>query len=281
MADKGPAQPATLGAVMATFAETMLSKYETLLETSAGLDTISVDGQSVRYTGVEAKYRYWKREVGREKGTRPRAAAGARNPWTSAARGGKVGGEDSISDPPLGLAGRFRIWDFGLNGHGAGNERRRKMRSVKAIGGSLLAGCLGLAVLWVGVAGCGPTQEKAAPVGGAAAAGAGAALADPGYGDGSPLRFDKPPSPRLRSPRPPVAPGAAAAAEAPAAAPAPDAEPPTQTKFSPTWDSLKRYEVPAWFRDAKFGIWAHWSAQCVPEEGDWYARGMYEEGGGH
>jgi hypothetical protein len=31
---------------MATFAETMLSKYEALLKTSAGLDTVSVDGQS-------------------------------------------------------------------------------------------------------------------------------------------------------------------------------------------------------------------------------------------
>lgn len=38
------------------------------------------------------------------------------------------------------------------------------MRSVKAIGGSVLAGCLGLAVLWVGVAGCGPTQETDVPV---------------------------------------------------------------------------------------------------------------------
>ena len=58
---------------MATFAETMLSKYETLLQTSAGLDTVSVDGQSVRYTDVEAKYRHWKREVAREKGTRPQS----------------------------------------------------------------------------------------------------------------------------------------------------------------------------------------------------------------
>ena len=32
---------------------------------------------------------------------------------------------------------------------------------------------------------------------------------------------------------------------------------------------------PDWFRDAKFGIWAHWTAQCVPEAGDWYARQMY------
>jgi len=29
---------------MATFAETMLVEYETLLRTSAGLDTVSVDG---------------------------------------------------------------------------------------------------------------------------------------------------------------------------------------------------------------------------------------------
>ena len=42
---------------MATFAETMLAKYETLLQTSAGLDTVSVDGQSVRYADVEAKCR--------------------------------------------------------------------------------------------------------------------------------------------------------------------------------------------------------------------------------
>jgi len=51
---------------MATFAETMLSKYETLLQTATGLDSVTVDGQSVRYADVEAKYRYWKREVARE-----------------------------------------------------------------------------------------------------------------------------------------------------------------------------------------------------------------------
>jgi alpha-L-fucosidase len=48
--------------------------------------------------------------------------------------------------------------------------------------------------------------------------------------------------------------------------------------FSPTWESLARYEVPEWFRDAKFGMWAHWGPQCQPERGDWYARGMYQEG---
>lgn len=48
--------------------------------------------------------------------------------------------------------------------------------------------------------------------------------------------------------------------------------------FLPTWDSLTQYKTPEWFRDAKFGIWAHWGPQCQPERGDWYARGMYQEG---
>ncbi|MBK7103728.1 MAG: alpha-L-fucosidase [Ignavibacteriae bacterium] len=49
--------------------------------------------------------------------------------------------------------------------------------------------------------------------------------------------------------------------------------------FEPTWESFeKNYKCPDWFRDAKFGIWAHWSAQCVPEQGDWYARNMYIQG---
>jgi len=49
--------------------------------------------------------------------------------------------------------------------------------------------------------------------------------------------------------------------------------------FQATWDSLVgNYRAPEWFRDAKFGIWAHWSAQCVPEQGDWYARRMYLQG---
>lgn len=51
--------------------------------------------------------------------------------------------------------------------------------------------------------------------------------------------------------------------------------------FLPTWDSLRQYQVPDWFRDAKFGIWAHWGPQCQPEHGDWYAREMYMEGNHH
>jgi alpha-L-fucosidase len=48
--------------------------------------------------------------------------------------------------------------------------------------------------------------------------------------------------------------------------------------FESTWESLKQYQCPEWFRDAKFGIWAHWGPQAVPMEGDWYARNMYLEG---
>jgi alpha-L-fucosidase len=56
------------------------------------------------------------------------------------------------------------------------------------------------------------------------------------------------------------------------------AEPVAQGKFQPAWDSLKQYHIPEWFRDAKFGIWAHWGPQCQPERGDWYARQMYSPG---
>jgi alpha-L-fucosidase len=48
--------------------------------------------------------------------------------------------------------------------------------------------------------------------------------------------------------------------------------------FAPDWDSLAAYQAPDWFRNAKFGIWAHWGPQCEPEFGDWYGRIMYEEG---
>jgi alpha-L-fucosidase len=45
------------------------------------------------------------------------------------------------------------------------------------------------------------------------------------------------------------------------------------------WRGLSRiYTVPEWWRDAKFGAWAHWDPQSMPEQGDWYARGMYMQG---
>lgn len=48
--------------------------------------------------------------------------------------------------------------------------------------------------------------------------------------------------------------------------------------FQPTRDSLRAWRCPDWFRDAKFGIWAHWGPQSAAEYGDWYARNMYIEG---
>jgi len=50
------------------------------------------------------------------------------------------------------------------------------------------------------------------------------------------------------------------------------------TPFSATRASLREYQVPEWFRDAKFGIWAHWGPQSAAENGDWYARNMYMQG---
>jgi alpha-L-fucosidase len=55
----------------------------------------------------------------------------------------------------------------------------------------------------------------------------------------------------------------------------------SDVSFQPTWASLRNYAVPDWYRNAKFGIWAHWTAQCVPEQGDWYARNMYLQGDPH
>jgi alpha-L-fucosidase len=55
---------------------------------------------------------------------------------------------------------------------------------------------------------------------------------------------------------------------------------PVENVVSPSFtseiESFKDYRYPEWFRDAKFGIWAHWGPQAVPRQGDWYARKMYE-----
>ncbi len=47
-------------------------------------------------------------------------------------------------------------------------------------------------------------------------------------------------------------------------------------RFEPTWDSLKQYQVPAWYEEGKFGIFIHWGPYCVPAFGsEWYPRHMY------
>lgn len=48
--------------------------------------------------------------------------------------------------------------------------------------------------------------------------------------------------------------------------------------FTGSRTSLQKYDIPEWFKDAKFGIWAHWGPQSAIEAGDWYARNMYIEG---
>jgi alpha-L-fucosidase len=49
--------------------------------------------------------------------------------------------------------------------------------------------------------------------------------------------------------------------------------------YSSDWKAIgKLYVAPEWWRDAKFGAWSHWDPQSMPEDGDWYARGMYQEG---
>jgi alpha-L-fucosidase len=48
--------------------------------------------------------------------------------------------------------------------------------------------------------------------------------------------------------------------------------------FQGTRESLGAYKCPDWFRDAKFGLWAHWGPQSAAEYDDWYARRMYIPG---
>jgi len=52
-----------------------------------------------------------------------------------------------------------------------------------------------------------------------------------------------------------------------------------QGPFRPDWESLQKYEVPAWYEDAKFGIFIHWGVYSVPAfSNEWYPRNMYERG---
>ncbi len=47
--------------------------------------------------------------------------------------------------------------------------------------------------------------------------------------------------------------------------------------FQPTWESLRdHYRVPAWFNEAKFGIFIHWGLYSIPAHiNEWYERHMY------
>jgi len=49
--------------------------------------------------------------------------------------------------------------------------------------------------------------------------------------------------------------------------------------YEPTWESLKKYEAPSWYEDAKFGIFIHWGPYAVAGfDSEWYPHNMYVKG---
>ncbi|WYT57935.1 alpha-L-fucosidase [Paenibacillus sp. FSL K6-1217] len=49
--------------------------------------------------------------------------------------------------------------------------------------------------------------------------------------------------------------------------------------YKDNWESLSAYEVPQWYRQAKFGIFIHWGLYSVPAfSNEWYSRNMYIQG---
>jgi len=53
-----------------------------------------------------------------------------------------------------------------------------------------------------------------------------------------------------------------------------------QGPFQPTWESLRAHQNPAWFGDAKFGIYTHWgpitvATEDAPGEMEWYGQQLY------
>jgi alpha-L-fucosidase len=51
-------------------------------------------------------------------------------------------------------------------------------------------------------------------------------------------------------------------------------------KYQADWESLKNYEAPDWYEDAKIGFWPIWGVYSIPAfKGDhaaeWYGRWMY------
>ncbi len=58
---------------------------------------------------------------------------------------------------------------------------------------------------------------------------------------------------------------------------------PQETKsYEETWSSLRKYPIPQWLRDGKFGIYTHWGPYAVHGQGPngtWYSFAVYEEDG--
>ncbi len=49
--------------------------------------------------------------------------------------------------------------------------------------------------------------------------------------------------------------------------------------YKDNWNSLTDFDVPLWYKKAKFGIFIHWGLYSVPEySNEWYSRNMYIQG---
>lgn len=49
--------------------------------------------------------------------------------------------------------------------------------------------------------------------------------------------------------------------------------------YAPSWESLSKASVPAWFREKRMGIFVHWGLYSVPaNSNEWYSRNMYIRG---
>jgi alpha-L-fucosidase len=48
--------------------------------------------------------------------------------------------------------------------------------------------------------------------------------------------------------------------------------------YRPDWETLRKFEMPQWYSDAKFGIFIHWGVLSVSEiVNEWYPRNMYQK----
>jgi len=52
-----------------------------------------------------------------------------------------------------------------------------------------------------------------------------------------------------------------------------------QGPYRADWETLRHWEMPQWYKDAKFGIFIHWGVYSVPgAQNEWYPRNMYQSG---
>ena len=45
--------------------------------------------------------------------------------------------------------------------------------------------------------------------------------------------------------------------------------------YKDDWNSLSKYTVPKWFKNAKFGIFIHWGVFTVPDQTAWNSKVGY------